>query len=222
MYEQKAIKGFEDYLIGTDGSVYSLKRNKFMSQKITKNGYNEQSLYVGDGKYKWFRTHRLVAEAFIPNPENKPFVNHIDGNKLNNDVSNLEWVTHEENMEHAKNFSLVHRGERNAKAILTEEIVEQVCKMLEYGFRNKDISESTGVSKYNVSLIRAGTCWRHISCRYNIPKRSMTLSIETLKWIRDRLNEGLQPLEILKLSDNKKVTIHMIQDMSRGRCYKYI
>lgn len=222
MYKQKAIKGFEDYLIGTDGSIYSLKSNKFLKPKLTKQGYYEQNLYVGDLKYKWFRVHRLVAMVFIPNPKNKEFVNHKDGNKLNNDVSNLEWVTHKENVEHAKIHGLILRGEQNPMSKLKESTVEEICKMLEFGFRNKDIAESLDIPKWQISLIRTKTVWNHISCKYNIPERSMTLSYETLKWIREKLNEGLTPSEILSISTNKKITIHMIQDMSRGRCYKYI
>jgi len=222
MFEQKAIEGFEDYLIGTDGSIFSTKRNKFISLKLTKNGYYEQSLHAGNKKYKWFRVHRLVAKAFIPNPEGKPFVNHKDGNKINNNVENLEWVTHEENMLHASIHGLALRGEENPRSILTASQVEEACKMMEFGFRNNEIGEATGISYYNVSLIRAGTCWGHISCKYNIPKRSAALSMETLQWIRNKLNEGYTSSEILKISYNARITKYIIQDMSRGKCYKYI
>lgn len=68
-------------------------------------GYRTVTL---DGKPQ--RVHRLVAMAFIPNPEGKPFVNHIDGNKANNDVRNLEWCTHQENVDHAIRTGLVKHG----------------------------------------------------------------------------------------------------------------
>lgn len=72
-----------------------------------------------NGKKKKFRIHRLVAEAFIPNPNNYPCVNHIDGNKLNNNVNNLEWCTEKQNMEHAAKFNLVNRGKRQYVKQLT-------------------------------------------------------------------------------------------------------
>jgi len=64
-------------------------------------------LALGDGTTKRCRVHRLVAQAFIPNPENKPYVNHKDGNRANNCVANLEWVTASENAIHARQTGLI-------------------------------------------------------------------------------------------------------------------
>lgn len=75
-----------------------LKRGKLLSLKIMKNDYIRVGIRQG-GKFKSQYVHRLVAEAFIPNPDNKPCVDHIDGNKRNNHVENLRWVTHKENIE---------------------------------------------------------------------------------------------------------------------------
>ena len=69
----------------------------------TKKGYLRVDLYDADGIRKHYKVHRLVANAFIPNPDGKPQVNHKDGNKANNSVTNLEWVTDKENKDHRKN-----------------------------------------------------------------------------------------------------------------------
>jgi len=89
-----------DYLVSNLGKVKSLPRNgtinaeRILKHKINKVGYN--SVYIG----KWKLVHRLVAEAFITNSDNKPFVDHIDNNKSNNSIDNLRWVTMEENNKH--------------------------------------------------------------------------------------------------------------------------
>lgn len=88
----KPIKGFENrYLISNDGNVFSIKHNKNIKQEIRRNYYSVQ-LFNGK-QYKHYSIHRLVASNFIPNPNNFPYVNHKDENKLNNHVSNLEWCT---------------------------------------------------------------------------------------------------------------------------------
>ena len=103
----KDIKGFEQYYsISDDGKVYSKVRNIYLKLNNKKNGYVYVTLQVKNKKYTK-RVHRLVAEAFIPNPQNKPFVNHIDGNKSNNVVQNLEWVTGSENNIHAMNLGFI-------------------------------------------------------------------------------------------------------------------
>ena len=99
----KDVKGYEGlYKVSNTGKVKSFQRNreKLLSDKYYENGYLRASLSKNKEKKKVL-IHRLVAETFIPNPENKPEVNHIDGNKKNNNASNLEWCTHCENIKHA-------------------------------------------------------------------------------------------------------------------------
>lgn len=97
----KTIKGFENYKVSNTGKVYSLAKNKVMKPWIVNSGYYVLTL-VDSGVSKNMSVHRLVAKAFIPNPLNKEQVNHIDGNKLNNNVDNLEWTTPSENVNHNK------------------------------------------------------------------------------------------------------------------------
>lgn len=92
----------KDYYINEIGEIYSTKNSqvKKMKTNISSHGYFNVRLMI-DGKSKMLYIHRLLAIAFISNPENKPCVNHKDGNKLNNSISNLEWATYSENNKHA-------------------------------------------------------------------------------------------------------------------------
>lgn len=100
----KVVKGFSRYLVNEYGKVFDTVKGVFKKQFINNVGYKYIRIKKDDGKYTVTGVHRAVALAFIPNPKNKPQVNHLDTNKKNNHISNLEWVTGEENMEHYNNF----------------------------------------------------------------------------------------------------------------------
>lgn len=91
----KQFKDYPDYLVTLDGRVFSMTSMRFL-----KNFIKSDYVYVKI-KHKSYRVHRLVAKVYLPNPENKATVNHIDGNKYNNMLCNLEWATSSENMKHA-------------------------------------------------------------------------------------------------------------------------
>lgn len=97
---------YDYYELHENGCVFSLKTNKFIKQQLRRGGYYGVGIMI-NGKCKKFYTHRLIAIHFIPNPDNKPQVNHKDGNKLNNHISNLEWNTAKENIKHAHKIGLV-------------------------------------------------------------------------------------------------------------------
>jgi hypothetical protein len=92
------------------GRVFNKETGEFLTPQPTEKGYLRVDLYAKDGR-RHFKVHRLVAEAFIPNPNEKPQVNHIDGNNQNNSVTNLEWVTNAENVEKARLLRMFRRTE---------------------------------------------------------------------------------------------------------------
>lgn len=104
-------------LISEDGQVFSTKTNRYLKTFLHKNGYFVfcTRLNGAAGKSKSLKVHRLVAETYHPNLDSLPQVNHIDGNKLNNSVINLEWVTNQQNMAHAKNLGLLRTQPRDLR-----------------------------------------------------------------------------------------------------------
>jgi hypothetical protein len=89
------------YLINVDGKIVNTKTSKEVKSYINSKGYLQAKIKI-NGKWASMKTHRLIAIAFIENKFNKPFINHIDSNRLNNHISNLEWVTNRENVCHSK------------------------------------------------------------------------------------------------------------------------
>lgn len=163
----KDVVGYETYFeISNLGRLKSKRTSKILSQTKSKTGYFTHATKIGGrkGKCICFKIHRLVAEAFIPNPENKPFVNHKDGNKLNNKEVNLEWNTGSENIKHAFEHGLSKplRGDKNPHAKLTEPIVKQI--KFEYEFTDithRELAKKYGVGKTTIQNVLANERWNN-------------------------------------------------------------
>ena len=156
------LKGYEDtYQISEFGRIFSKRRlvgNKIifgreLEPQLTSDGYLKVTLSK-DGTSKRFYVHRLVAMQFIDNINNLEQINHIDGNKLNNNVTNLEWCTKEENQNHAVRTNLMQHGEDRPSAKL-----KGIMKA-------SDIANKYGVSKNTINCILRGSKWKYLYKQY--------------------------------------------------------
>ena len=149
------VSGYEEhYQISNLGRVKSLKRGR---QKILKVRFYRDEEYLAvelfmHSKSKIIKIHRLVAEVFVPNPDGKPQVNHVDGNKLNNRMSNLEWVTVSENIRHAYYTGLIKKksGCEHPDAKFTEEQIRYIRKV--YKPFDKEFGMNALSRKFNTGL----------------------------------------------------------------------
>ena len=142
------------YQVSNLGRIRSLnhKNPHIITYSIHHKGYLESRLYFHDNgilKMKSHKVHRIVAEAFIPNPENKPCVNHIDGDKTNNKVENLEWVSYKDNTKHA--MEVLGHGRRKITTKEAEQIRKNV--LLRKYSSLKEIEKEYNISQSVISTI---------------------------------------------------------------------
>jgi hypothetical protein len=162
----KKMNNYEDYFICDSGQILSFKistKISILTPIVNNNGYCYVKL-SRDGGCKSKSLHRLVASNFLPNPYNKPEVNHIDGDKTNNKANNLEWCTSSENSAHAIRTGL-KKALRGSKCILSklkEHEVLEIRKMLNSGIRQKVIAEKYKISIHTVSSISRNIRWQHL------------------------------------------------------------
>lgn len=162
--EEKRVKyGMTDYEVDTDGNIFG-KHGKKIKPQLSKDGYYYFNQYL-DGKMYHKRIHRVVCETFISNPEQKEFVNHIDGNKLNNKLTNLEWVTHSENLKHSYNLGLHdQKGTKNNRSKLNEQQVKDIRNLFDKKIKKHStiLSQQFGVTRRTVERIIKGELWNQI------------------------------------------------------------
>lgn len=171
-YNRVPVKGFEGYEIDSEGTVWTCHKKarakndpslwKPLKSLGSRGNYLNVGLYI-DGKQERKVIHRLVAEAFVINPDNKPFACHKDGNARNNKASNLYWGTALENQQDRMKHGTQSKGESNGKTILTEKQVRVIKWGLHYGAAHKHLAKMCGVALSNISHIASGRTWSHIN-----------------------------------------------------------
>lgn len=169
----------------TDGLVYH-QNEKILKVPVDKYGYKRTVLYLGldengNRKIKCVSIHRLVSQLFHPNPENKEQVNHIDGNKTNNDVTNLEWNTPKENVQHAFRTGLAHAKqgvEANRAKIKNDDDIERLKDMYFSGKTSYEVGEAFGISNVEVLDIVQGRRFKSHFSQEEYDRRMATRVVE--------------------------------------------
>lgn len=161
------VETFPNYMVSATGHIKTVDYNHTGTERMIKSfvnsyGYLSCNL-MQNGIRKRKLIHRLVAEAFIPNPMNLPTVNHKDGNKLNNHVDNLEWMSIEDNTRDAHTQGLVRyvNGESHYKAIIPTEEIVKIKSLLGRNIKGRDIAKQFGVSEKYISSIKTGRSRKH-------------------------------------------------------------
>lgn len=214
------VKGY-NYHVSENGEVYRVETGYEIKQVINSSGYLTVRLWK-DNKPEIKTVHRLVALAYIPNPENKPCVNHINGVKTDNRVGNLEWVTYSQNTLHSYQMGLQEKikGVDCYQAKYTEDFIHCVCRLMEQGFRNVEILDKLEFKdKDLLKNIRNHDKWEVISSQYNIPKKSRILSEESIKWICERLEEGYRICDIVNMSNNPRIKKDVVRKIKIRELY---
>lgn len=163
----RLVPGYKKLFWITDtGILISRRTRKVLTQTLSATGYWTHASRIGgrDGELICLKIHRCVGWAFIPNPDNKPFINHMDGVKTNNHYTNLEWVTNQENIDHAKSIGLMKplKGEQVFGALLKDEDAPKVREL--YATGNYTYLQLAGM--FNSSLHSIGNCVRRESYRH--------------------------------------------------------
>ena len=158
----QVIKEAPGYLVSREGGIFSAKTSTIIQLKtrIDRYGYELVTLWVGGPITR--KVHRLVAIAYLENPLNLPTVNHIDGNKLNNHVTNLEWLSMMDNHRHGFATGLQKIGSSKSVSKLTDADIPRIRELIKQGMGNTEIGKLFGVSCGCIYSIKIGHSWSHI------------------------------------------------------------
>lgn len=225
-----------NYLIYDNGECYNIKTKKFLQGSIKSNGYKMVTLTINKEK-KTLLVHRLVAEHFLPNPDNKDYVNHIDGNKLNNNVSNLEWVTPQENRIHALKTGLCNNKKKKNNININNEYE----KWKRYQDTDYIISDLGRIKNQKTGKILQGTItsqgYIRLTIKINDKRKNKLLHqlvyetfcenfIEKENFVinhidGNKLNNSYNNLEYVSQSQNVLHSVYVLSSKQAKQCFQY-
>mgnify|MGYP003443476493 CR=1 FL=1 len=174
----------DDSEISVESSGVVYRRGVPMRTHKCKHGYIRVSI---NGRS--IPVHQLVAKAFHGHPAGCE-VNHIDGNKENNAASNLEWITHAENMRHARETGLTASGSRNGGAKFHPKQIQRGSELVFQGMSIKDAAISVGISSSALSVAVRGKKWKSLGLKTRPPRKCVRVSPEQRKIAREMIASG--------------------------------
>ena len=223
----KQINNYDNYMIDENGNVFNILTNQYLKGSIEENGYKYYRLSKNNKK-KMFYAHRLVAEYYIDNPNKLPVVNHIDGNKLNNNVNNLEWVSYSENTKHWKNNSII---QRKSTEYYKEDLPNEIWKeyknyyISSYGrvrnkIKNNLLKPSLTCGYYKVRLSDNGLVEDYMI--HKLVYKIFNGEYDQNKYIIDhidgnKLNNNINNLRLLTASENSNAAFYETKTNSSAK-----
>lgn len=208
LFKRYYYKGWKTrYLVSASGKVFSEFVESYIKPKNDKYGYPKISIRVDDRPNSHhICIHRMVGSLWVPGYEEGLQINHIDGNKENNNASNLEWVTNQENMIHSYKMGLevAPRGENSYAAKYSDETIHSICRSAEGGIKVSDIVKRYGVGKDYIYDLLNGKSRSDITSQYNIPDdiykfRYNPIADDDKTRILNLYDSGLKQAEIRKI-----------------------
>lgn len=167
--EIRPIPEYPGYWVTSHGDVYSAMRGQLVLRKAFPEGLGYMAIKMwNNGKKLGKKVHRLVLSAFVGPCPNGMECDHIDGNPSNNDISNLQWITHQENHDRSirMNGSRAQAGELNGAAVLTERDVAEIRQLYwECGVKQRPLARAWKVCQYTIGAAVSGKTWKHMPIR---------------------------------------------------------
>ena len=221
MWKQIWLDGkLTNYEVNEYGDVRNT-RNCHITKPRIKTGYLCTNISI-NGKQRMIRTHRLVAQAFKPmRYKDQDFVNHIDGDKLNNHISNLEWVTPKENIDHARETGLMSLGEQRSNSKYSEKLIRKICKDIE---KNKltinEIAKKHNVPRSLLYNIYFGDLWNSVKKDYNLDNHRRVTYVQYHEYVDNLLLQGIRPKDVVENYNNTELSHKVFKSLVYNRNYE--
>lgn len=213
------------YAISDEGRIMRLSRGmgarpgRMLSPIQNRDGYVVVNLKV-HGKQKICRVHRLVGEAFLPNPKNKPQINHKNNDRQDNRASNLEWVTNLENASHASDNRLLVHGSAHASTKLKEDDVRDIRQRYQNGETLQSLSRAYEITLGSLSPMVRGKTWKHVAGAAPAKREPRAkLTEDQVLLIRQEYKEGVKQADLCRKYGISKGTM---SELVRGKIWQNI
>lgn len=209
-----------NYEVNEYGDVRNIRTCLILKPRI-KTGYLCTNISFG-GRQRMIRTHKLVCNAFKPvRFKGQTQVNHIDGDKYHNHISNLEWVTPQENTLHAIETGLLPLGEKRTNSKYSEKLIRKICKDIE---KNKltinGIAKKYNVPKSLLHNIYFGDLWKSVKKDYNLDNHRRVTYSQYYEYVDNLLLQGIRPKDVVEEYNNTELSHKIFKSLVYNRNYE--